>query len=388
MEIFTSHFSICQIEKTTHPAVKKSMIIFPEQPEHAHGSSIVQLSNGDMLVSWFQGNGERTADNVRIKGARLRAGEKNWSEPFEMADTYQIPDCNPVLFLNHKGSLFLVWIAVLANKWENSVLVYKASDDYLKSGAPKWNRQDNIFLKPDSNFSKETERKFKELPENTAGWSGFAPEYDGMIVDASKDISKRSLGWMTRIHPLLLEDKKILLPLYSDGYNFSLIAISENDGLTWRPSLPIIGRGNVQPSLVKKKNGELVAFMRDNGDAPAKVQLSTSKDNGESWSAAEKTDIPNIASVQVKVLQNGNWAFVGNVLNSSRHKLSLWISQDEGKTWKSKMFLEDEEKGEGSFSYPSMIQGMEGLLHITYSYKKGSPNESIKYVAVDASLIK
>ncbi len=29
-------------------------LIFPLQPQHVHSSSIVELSNGDQLVCWFQ----------------------------------------------------------------------------------------------------------------------------------------------------------------------------------------------------------------------------------------------------------------------------------------------------------------------------------------------
>ena len=101
--------------------------IFPPQSQHTHGSSLVSLPNGDILSAWFQGSGERTADDVKIMGARLKKGSKTWSEPFLMADTYGLPDCNPVLFLNSHNKLFLVWIAVQAHRWESSVLRVRTS---------------------------------------------------------------------------------------------------------------------------------------------------------------------------------------------------------------------------------------------------------------------
>ena len=54
--------------------------IFPPQEKHVHGSSIVECPNGDLLVCWFHGSGERTADDVRVEGARLRRGLRQWSE--------------------------------------------------------------------------------------------------------------------------------------------------------------------------------------------------------------------------------------------------------------------------------------------------------------------
>ena len=135
-------------------------LIFPLQGQHVHGSSIIELPNGDMLTCWFQGSGERSANDVAIKGARLKKGEDKWSDVFIMADTPGQPDCNPVLFLNKENKLFLAWIVVQANRWETSLLKYRTSIDYENSGVPNWNWQDIILLKPTDDFAKEVETKF------------------------------------------------------------------------------------------------------------------------------------------------------------------------------------------------------------------------------------
>lgn len=127
----------------------------------------------------------------------------------------------------------------------------------------------------------------------------------------------------------------------------------------------------------------ILAYMRDNGDSPGRVQLSESKDDGETWTAAHKTNIPNTASVMVDKLKDGKLAFVGNDESDGRYRLSLYFSDDEGKTWKWKILLENVKKGEGGFSYPSMTQTPDGLLHITYSFQMGDHKESIKYIVVD-----
>ncbi len=316
-------------------------LIFPPQSQHTHGSSLVSLPNGDMLCAWFQGSGERTADDVKIMGARFKKGSKTWSEPFLMADTYGLPDCNPVLFLNNHNKLFLVWIAVQAHRWESSVLRLRTSVNYNHSGAPVWNWQDNILLAPTDSFAIETELRFKQLVPNHRGDGGYAPNYDNLIIEASRDLSKRSTGWMTRIKPLRLRNGRILLPLYSDGYNMSMVALSDDDGETWHASLPIVGRGNVQPALVQKKNGNIAAYMRDNGDAPPRVQISESADLGQSWTAAQKTEIPNTASVELLTLKDGRWALVVDDEEDGRYRLCLYISDDEGKTWNWKNTLEN-----------------------------------------------
>lgn len=368
---------------STNPAVVRQQLIFPGQEKHVHGSSLVSLPNGDMLAVWFYGSGERTADDVKIMGARLKKEEKIWSEPFLMADTPNLPDCNPVLFLNHVGKLFLVWIAVQANRWEYSILRCKTSTDFLKSGPPVWNWQDNILLKPNNRFAEEIAKKFNDLPKSTTGWGGYAPRYDDLIKEASQDAGKRCIGWMTRIKPMLLDNNRIVLPLYSDGFNLSLMAISDDDGTSWRPSLPVVGRGPIQPALVRRKNGNLVAYMRDSGDDPARVHRSESADGGESWTATQKTDIPNTASVEMLVLQDGRWAFLGNDIDDGRYRFSLYLSDDEGKTWAWKSRIEDHQPGQGGYSYPSLIQTPDGLLHMTYSHHPDSKNKSINYVVVD-----
>ena len=368
---------------TAQKPVVREELIFPPQEKHVHGSSIVALPNGDFLAVWFCGSGERTADDVKIMGARLKKGAKTWSTPFEMADTPHLPDCNPVLFLNQEGTLFLVWIAVQANQWEYSILRYKTATDYGKDGAPVWNHQDNILLKPGPEFAEEVAARLKELPSAHEGWAGYAPRYDDQIREAAKDAGKRSIGWMTRIKPLVQANGRIILPLYSDGFNLSMMAISDNKGATWLPGRPLVGRGPIQPALAQRKDGTIVAYARDSGSEPTRVHVSESRDNGQSWTASRKTDIPNTASVELLVLKNGKWAFLGNDIDNGRHILSLYLSDDEGRTWKWKTRIEDHPAGQGGYSYPSLIQSPDGLLHMTYSHHADNQHKSIKHVVVD-----
>ena len=376
-------------KKNSYKSIVREELIFTPQNEHSHGSSIVALPNGDLLACWFQGSGERNADDVRIMGARLVNGQSKWEKPFVMADTPGLPDCNPVLFLNKQNKLFLVWIAVQGNRWEGSILRTRTTTDYFGVGAPKWQWQDNILLKPGKDFVEEVEKQFEAMPELHHGWAEYAPKYDDMIIEATKNSVLRSIGWMTRIKPLILESGRIILPLYSDGYNFSLCAISDDNGDSWRPSKPIVGRGPIQPALALRKNSDIVAYMRDSGDAPPRVHKSISHDNGDSWDYTVKTDIPNTASVELLVLKDGRWAFVGNDIMDGRYRVVLMLSDDEGETWKWKEYLENGNKDDGgSYSYPSLIQTPDGMLHITYSSRTGENEKSIKYLVVDAGKIK
>ncbi|SHF22478.1 Predicted glycoside hydrolase or deacetylase ChbG, UPF0249 family [Mariniphaga anaerophila] len=362
--------------------------IFPLQEKHVHSSSVVELPNGDLLACWFEGSGERTANDVLIKGARLKKGTADWSNPFVMADTPDNPDCNPVLFLDAQNRLHLTWIVVVANRWETSLLKTRISTDYLNDGAPKWDLQDIILLKPGNEFPEALEKGFREMGSRGLTWAEYAPQYERMIVEAGKDPVKREVGWMGRIQPIILQNGRILMPLYSDGYNVSLVAISDDDGNTWKPSLPIVGRGNIQPALIQKKDGTVVAYMRDNGDAPQRVVFSSSADNGYTWTASVKTDIPNPgASVEAIALESGEWLMVNNDLHNGRHRLAVSLSDDEGATWKWSRYLEYIPKGKGGFSYPTAIQPENGQVHVTYSWHTPEGN-SIKHVSFAPEWVK
>src|SRR5258707_677605 len=124
-------------------------LIFPLEKWHNHSSSVVELPNGDLLVCWFHGSGERTADDVLIRGARWNHKTGKWTEPFLMADTPGFPETNPVLFLDSHQRLFFMWPLIIAHQWETALMKYRISTDYQQeTGPPHWSHQDNIVLIP------------------------------------------------------------------------------------------------------------------------------------------------------------------------------------------------------------------------------------------------
>lgn len=362
--------------------------IFPPQGKHCHGSSIVECPNGDLLACWFHGSGERTADDVVVRGARLRKGADAWSEPFLMADTPGFPDCNPVLFIDSQDRLWMFWIAVLAERWECSMLKYRRAEHYTEDGPPVWSWQDIIQLKPGQEFADILKSKFEEARLEEGMWAEYALPYERMLVEAAQDPYKRQTGWMTRIHPLELPSGRILLPLYSDGFNTCLMAISDDTGETWRASKPLVGLGPIQPTLVRKKNGHIAAYLRDSGDAPGRIQVSYSEDDGESWTFSKDTELPNPgASIEAVGLKDGRWIMIFNDSETQRNPLSVAVSADEGETWGLKVVLEPSDDIGRSFGYPSVIQARDGRVHMTYTHK-GQGGNCIRHGVLDVEKLR
>ncbi len=353
----------------------ESEIIFPLEHWHNHASCIVECPNGDLLVCWFNGSGERTADDVKVEGARLKKGAKTWSSRFTMADTPGYPDTNCTMFIDPQGRLWLLWPTILANEWHTALMKYKISSRYQTTGTPQWETQDVLHVTPGQEFV-DTVNKVMDQWETSRPESPEAPKekldaYIARVRKMAADKLSRRIGWMTRAHPFVLDGKRLIVPLYSDGFSFSLMAITDDWGKTWKTSTPLVGGGNIQPSIVRKKDGTLYTLMRDNGPAPKRLHQSESRDNGDTWSPVTDSDLPNPGSgAEVIGLRNGYWALIYNDSQRSRNTLAVSISDDEGKTWKWKRHLElDPPAPEaGAFHYPSIIQARDGSLHASYSY--------------------
>ncbi|HEU0122999.1 MAG TPA: sialidase family protein [Bryobacteraceae bacterium] len=362
----------------------KAELLFPPEHWHNHSSSIVELPNGDFFVSWFHGSGERTADDVKIEGARWRKSSQTWSQRFDLADTPGFPDTNCVVWIDSKKRLWLLWPTILANTWESAIMKYRISTNYQQAeGPPKWDWQDNILLMPKRMQERTQEVLGKDLKD-----PGPFRDRASRLIALAGDKQFSRLGWFTRTHPIELPNGRIIVPLYSDGFSFGLMAISDDGGASWHASEPIVGYGNIQPSVVRRKNGDLVAYMRDNGPAPKRVMQSVSKDNGETWSPAEDITLPNPGtSVEAIALKDGRWVIAYNDLERGRNSLAISMSEDEGKTWK---WTRNMEKGAGRYHYPSLIQASDGTLHLTYSIftgEQGKEAKSIKHVQFNTAWI-
>ena len=205
-------------------------------------------------------------------------------------------------------------------------------------------------------------------------------------LQAQSKLNQR-LGWMTANKPVQLANGEIVLPLYSDRFLSSIMAISSDRGTSWQASEPLVGYGNIQPSLVENDRGELVAWMRENGPRK-RIRYSLSADRGQSWSPVRESELPNPGcKVMVTALASGEWLVAFNPLEDGRHSLSLAISNDEGGTWRPFYQLEDAPEV-GEFTYPSVTEMADGSIHVTYTHRlceNGALRKSIKHVTLRRS---
>ena len=371
-------------------------LIFPLEHWHNHGSCIVECPNGDLLVCWFHGSGERKEDDVVIYGARKVKATGQWTKPFVMADAPGFPDTNCCMIIDPQDRLWLLWPTIQAHTWESALMKYKTSVSYMQpEGPPKWEAMKVLHMKPGDDFKEKVQRATEaylatlEIPAELAAKVKLYTEHN---YRQAEDKLTRRLGWFTRAHPYILDGKTMIVGLYSDGFSFSLAALTDDWGETWRFSDPIVGGGNIQPSFARKSDGTLVTYMRDNGPPPKRVLVSESKDRGITWSIVyDHPQLPNPgAGLEVANLNDGDWICIYNDTEDGRHSLAVSLSSDQGATWSITRHLELEEKGQGRFHYPSIIQGEDGTLHATYSYFVPTPEserKSIKYASFNKSWI-
>lgn len=416
--------------------ILRQIPIFPAIDLHTHGASIVELPNGDLLSAWFQGSGERWADDVAIMGARLPKGDTSWSSAFVLADVPEFPDVNPVLFLDGRERLWLCWYTVLSNMWETSLPKYRISENYMMAeGPPEWSWQEVLHVKPGGSsergiqpgdpfvisvqqqmaayegylkdtlkaspeiwegWEKWSEEKFAVASGETYPYNGYAYQEDGSHVRQLMGYPLfRRIGWQTKNKAILIDGKRIVLPLYSDGLGFSLMAITDDEGETWQYSQPLVGFENIQASTAIKRDGTLVTYMRDNGPPPQRLQMSSSTDKGMTWSPVRDAELPNPGSgADILTLVNGNWVIAYNDTEDGRHSLAISLSEDEGQHWTytRHLVLDESGKGAATGAYPSIIQGQNGGIHVVYSYVAtggdGIRKETIRYARFDEAWIR
>lgn len=369
--------------------------IFPPNPTQTHAPGIAETPDGGLVASWYgdrDGNAGAPDDSA-IFGARKANGARSWTEPRVMADRPGFPDGNTALWVDAEQRLWLFWPTVIGGSWESCLLNYKVAPTPKGAELPVWDREGLILLKPDD-FREEALKLLGERALRPP--RGAIVGTDGQRAKLADPLYQR-LGWAIRCKPTVLPSGRIVLPLYSDTFSIAIMALSDDKGATWRASKPLLGFGNIQPTVLRRDDGTLVAYMREAGSGQH-IRVSESKDEGQSWSPVGESALPNPGSgIDAVRLANGHWLLVYNDDRSSRARLAVAVSDDEGRTWGRARHLELHESGR--YHYPAVIQGRDGTIHVIYSTfltaepdKPGGPTEfvakGIKHAAFNEAWVR
>ena len=346
---------------------------------HVHASCIVECPNGDLRAVWYENappfptEQRDKSDDVRIGGARRRAGEDAWDKPFVMNDSLGRSDNNPCMVIDKDNRLWLFHATLdypPRNTWVYATVKYMVSSDYENADVPVW--QKSTTLEP----------RFEGLEEIVTSISvedsvkdGISAEELAIAREKIKNPETLREGWMTRVHPLIRSDGTLLLPLASEHYEIAAMALTNDGGESWTFSAPVPDTGVEQPSVVELPGGRMLAYLRTLG-VEHSIEQTESLDGGMTWAPTTVTGLLHPQSgIEAIQLRSGRLALVYNdKYDDPRDSLAVSISEDEGKTWRWTRHLENT-AGE-RFDYPSLIQAKDDSLHVTYSHN----TESIKHV--------
>jgi predicted neuraminidase len=293
-----------------------------------HASTIVELSNGDLLSAWFGGTKEGAPDVAIWMSRRTRKG---WTAAREAAREPDVATYNPVLFHSADGLLWLYY------KLGNSPSTWSAAREYSRDEGATWSAVDHL----------------------PAGLYG-----------------------PIRAKPLLLGDGTILSGTSVESYGTwaSWIERSTDNGQSWtrigpiaaplslavRPSERGQPYGIIQPSLIDMGHRHIRLYARSTNTI-GRICQSDSFDNGLTWSAVKTTPLPNPNSgIDTVRLRDGRSVMVYNDTASGRTPLNLAVSAD-GEAWRN---FDTLETAPGEYSYPALIQARNGDLLITYTWNR------------------
>lgn len=303
-----------------------------------HASTIEQTKKG-LVAAWFGGTAEKNPD-VGIWVSRLENGK--WTKPVEVANGIQ-----------HKNLRYPTWNPVLFNA-ENELLLF-----------------------------------YKDGP-NPKDWWGEIIRSQDMGKSWSESVRLPEQIWgPIKNKPVVLSDGTLLCPSSTEHEGWKVhMEFTRDNGKTWERTEALNNGekfGAIQPTILFHKNNKLQTLCRSTNGF---ILSAWSENNGKSWTEFENLALPNPNSgIDAVTLKDGRHVLVYNHISSEkrwgrRNSLHLAVSAD-GINWEAAIILENDKQNDGEYSYPAVIQSLDGLIHITYTWNR----KLIKHVVVDPAKI-
>jgi hypothetical protein len=173
--------------------------------------------------------------------------------------------------------------------------------------------------------------------------------------------------------PVTLKNGHVLMTTQGSNQSIGPVYLSVNKGSTWQLLSNIQSTAGSdkrfnESQIVELSDGTLMYLARlENPHTTGGLERSYSYDGGANWTETEY-NLPYPlrgagSRISFKKLKNGNLLLVTNDSNSTlRTNLTVFMSEDDGKTWPYKLLLDDREP----VSYPDLAEGDDGSIVVIY----------------------
>ncbi len=186
-----------------------------------------------------------------------------------------------------------------------------------------------------------------------------------------------NFGGTVRAAPVPLADGGLGLAISHDfiGQHGEWLRLSATGQILDKARLPAT-TATLQPAVAALDEQRAIAVLRDAGPVPGSVRLATTDSGGRRWQAGETLAVANPnTSVALLRLKSGRLLLAGNPA-SGRQALLLWLSADQGKTWREARTVEAAPDGGADYGNPSLLLGRDGRVHLAYDWRR----QGIKHV--------
>lgn len=167
--------------------------------------------------------------------------------------------------------------------------------------------------------------------------------------------------------PLPLADGGFGLPLSQSGLNRhgAWLRVDHAGRIVDQRRLPV---GNAYPAIAATDAASATALLTASPEPELAAARST--DGGESWQAAPPPAIATPGTpLALLRLAGGRLLLAGNE-GSGRGRLTLWLSDPQGKEWHLARRVEDAADATADFSEPALLQSADGRIHLVYAWRR------------------
>ena len=304
---------------------------------------VERAPNGRRWVTWYSGDvGEGAIGNYALVATSDDDG-KSWSKPVAVMQGppgTRIGD--PLPWLDPKGRLWIFWSQFTRRSAE------RGTPDMKNCFAIRTDDPGNA----NPNWSKP-----------------FLVAEGGILF--GKPIVRASGGWVA---PFFVHGKPSWIERTNGKETGTLLSTDEGASWQWLggTGLPKDLWSFSEATLAQRNDGSLWMVIRTQKG----LHESASRDDGRTWS--EATPMPGFAGTStracMKRLASGAFVLIYHdslQAKPARERLTVWLSDDEGRTWPHKLLLDERSR----VSYPDATQSPDGRLFIAYDHGRYEPGE-------------